>query len=123
MNTFFAVVAIITGCLYFLQFMGGHGLRSRWEYFSGGGSIADFNAGLLLQDILPSQPGLSGMGAMDCAAADTSRQGELGGQYVQRTNNYRRDYPDTCSAPLTEFVGSVYKPMELGRVVPCDGLC
>ena len=123
MNVFFAVVAVITGCLYFLQFMGGCGSQSMWEYFSGDGSVADFNTGLLLQDMLTSQPGLSGMGAMDCATTDKSRLLELGGQYVQRTNNYRRDYPDTCSAPLTEFVGSVYKSMELGRVVPCDGLC
>jgi hypothetical protein len=68
--------------------------------------------------------GLGNLGAAGCAAIDQSRQLELDGQYVQRTNNYRRQYPDNCSAPLTEFVGSVYKEKrDVGLGVPCKGRC
>jgi hypothetical protein len=68
--------------------------------------------------------GLGNLGAAGCAAIDQSRELELDGQYVQRTNNYRRQYPDTCSAPFTEFVGSVYKEKrDVGLGVPCKGRC
>jgi hypothetical protein len=68
--------------------------------------------------------GLGNLGAAGCAAIDQSRELELDGQYVQRTNNYRRQYPDNCSAPLTEFVGSVYKEKrDVGLGVPCKGSC
>lgn len=68
--------------------------------------------------------GLGNLGAAGCAAIDQSRELELDGQYVQRTNNYRRQYPDNCSAPLTEFVGSVYKEKrDVGLGVPCKGRC
>jgi hypothetical protein len=68
--------------------------------------------------------GLGNLGAAGCAAIDQSRELELDGQYVQRTNNYRRQYPDNCSALLTEFVGSVYKEKrDVGLGVPCKGRC
>jgi hypothetical protein len=68
--------------------------------------------------------GLGTLDAASCAAIDQSRELELDGQYVQRTNNYRRQYPDTCSAPFTEFVGSVYKEKrDVGLGVPCKGKC
>ena len=68
--------------------------------------------------------GLGNLDAASCAAIDQSRELELDGQYVQRTNNYRRKYPDNCSAPLTEFVGSVYKEkLDVGLGVPCKGSC
>lgn len=68
--------------------------------------------------------GLGNLGAAGCAAIDQSRELELDGQYVQRTNNYRRQYTDNCSAPLTEFVGSVYKEKrDVGLGVPCKGRC
>jgi hypothetical protein len=68
--------------------------------------------------------GLGTLDAASCAAIDQSRELELDGQYVQRTNNYRRQYPDTCSAPFTEFVGSVYKEKrDVGLGVPCKGRC
>jgi hypothetical protein len=68
--------------------------------------------------------GLGTLDAASCAAIDQSRELELDGQYVQRTNNYRRQYPDNCSAPLTEFVGSVYKEKrDVGLGVPCKGRC
>jgi len=76
-----------------------------------------------LKDFMKVKTGLTMTSAASCAESDKSRQGELGGQYVQRTNNYKRDYPDSCSAPLSEFVGSVYQPVALGSVVPCNGSC
>lgn len=32
--------------------------------------------------------------------------------YLQRTNNYQHTYPDSCSAPNHEFVGTFYRPHE-----------
>lgn len=86
--------------------------------------LAALGQGVLLEDKLAFNPGLTAYTAADVADIDTTRQMELGGQYVQRTNNYRREYPDNSSAPLSEFVGSVYTPKNgVGRVVPCDGMC
>lgn len=90
--------------------------------------LADIQQGLPLSDVLETAAGVSDYGAAECAAADESRQTELGGQYVQRTNNYRREYPDHCSSLLSEFVGGFYKPKagdggSVGSVVPCKGQC
>lgn len=85
--------------------------------------IADIRQPLPLSDFLQEKPGLQDLTAGSCAGVDATRQTELGGQYVQRTNNYRRDYPDNCSAPLSEFVGSVYTPTAVGATVPCTGQC
>jgi hypothetical protein len=42
------------------------------------------------------------------------------GDYNQRTNNYVHTYPDSCSAPYKELVGSFYAPREgaIGSPVP-----
>uniref|UniRef100_A0A6C0KZ10 Uncharacterized protein n=1 Tax=viral metagenome TaxID=1070528 RepID=A0A6C0KZ10_9ZZZZ len=42
------------------------------------------------------------------------------GDYSQRTNNYMRTYPDSCSAPFKELVGSFYAPREgsIGAPIP-----
>lgn len=86
--------------------------------------LAVFNQGLPLADMLATQTGLTGMDAEGCASVDKAREMELDGQYIQRTNNYKRDYPDNCSSPLSELVGSVYKPKDgVGLVVPCAGQC
>jgi hypothetical protein len=86
--------------------------------------LAVFTQGLPLSDMLTIQTGLTGFNANQCASIDKARELELDGQYVQRTNNYKRDYPDNCSAPLSELVGSVYKPKDgVGLVVPCAGQC
>jgi hypothetical protein len=86
--------------------------------------VADVRQGLPLSDFLVPDTGLSGKSAADIAAEDQTRQLELGGQYVQRTNNYRHTYPDNWSGPLSELVGAVYAPRgSLGATVPCDGQC
>ena len=84
--------------------------------------LAEFGQGLPLSDFLKVETGVTRMGAPECAAADSARQMELGGQYVQRTNNYRREYPDHCSSLRSDFVGGFYKPTN-GSRVPCDGSC
>jgi hypothetical protein len=86
--------------------------------------LAAFGQGVPLEGQLAYNPGLTAYTAADVAKLDQARQMELGGQFVQRTNNYRREYPDNGSAPLSEFVGSVYDPKTgVGRVVPCSGQC
>jgi len=78
----------------------------------------------LLADVIPLDVGLSGRTAAEIAGIDRARQMELGGQYVQRTNNYRREYPDNWTAPLSEFVGAIYRPKDgVGEGVPCPGAC
>jgi len=86
---------------------------------------APFQQDLPLTDILMKSTGLTSMSAVSCAAADSARQMEMGGQYIQRTNNYRRDYPDHCSSLLSDFVGGFYAPKAgaVGAIVPCTGFC
>ena len=88
-------------------------------------AIAEIRQGLPLADFLKTATGLTNASAKSCAASDKARQEELGGQFVQRTNNYKRDYPDDCSSLLSDFVGGFYEPKEgaVGTRVPCDGLC
>lgn len=41
--------------------------------------------------------------------------------FLQRTNNYKREHPDSCSAPNHEFVGTFYTPFDgVGRT-PATG--
>jgi hypothetical protein len=86
---------------------------------------APFQQDLPLTDILMKSTGLTSMSAVSCAATDLARQMEMGGQYIQRTNNYRRDYPDDCSSLLSDFVGGFYAPKAgaVGSIVPCTGFC
>jgi hypothetical protein len=86
---------------------------------------APFQQDLPLTDILMKSTGLTSMSAVSCAATDSARQMEMGGQYIQRTNNYRRDYPDHCSSLLSDFVGGFYAPKAgaVGSIVPCTGFC
>ncbi len=88
--------------------------------------LAIFGQGLPLADMLAAKPSMapSDYDAAGCAAIDDARQLELGGQYVQRTNNYKHTYPDNCSSPLSDFVGAIYVPVNgVGQTVPCDGQC
>jgi hypothetical protein len=143
MHGWLSIVVIILAGLTALYVLKMDGLRSGelrgWEGFadfieSGSGSLesggipeqplAAVDQGVLLSDMMTVQTGLSGYSAGDCASVDKTRELELDGQYIQRTNNYKRDYPDNCSAPLSELVGSVYKPKDgVGMTVPCGGQC
>ena len=46
--------------------------------------------------------------AKTCYEKDFLSQSQKTGNYIQRTNNFRHAGPDSCSAPLTEFVDSFY---------------
>ncbi len=50
-----------------------------------------------------------GENALSCYAKDYWRSHERTGNYRQETNNYKHDYPDSCSSGRGEFVLSFYK--------------
>lgn len=50
-----------------------------------------------------------GENALSCHAKDWWRAHEKTGNYRQETNNYRQDYPDSCSSGRGEFVLSFYE--------------
>jgi len=134
-----ALLLLVITAAYVLHMKGSdYGFPDRVEHYmdfigtptpeglpTGKPDLADFSQGLLLADVLEVSTGVTNLGAGGCAAADSARQAELGGQYVQRTNNYRREYPDHCSSLLSDFVGGFYKPKMggVGLTVPCDGQC
>jgi hypothetical protein len=136
-----ALLLLVIATAYVLQMSGrDYGFPDKTEGFTGRGNRAlsnltlipqgsveqaEIDQGLLLADVLQVQTGVTALGAGDCAAADSTRQMELGGQYVQRTNNYVRDYPDHCSSLQSQFVGGFYKPKTggVGLTVPCNGQC
>jgi len=55
-----------------------------------------------------------------CYEQDGHRLPEKLQDYSQRTNNYVHTYPDSCSAPFKELVGSFYAPREgsIGSPIP-----
>ena len=134
-----AVLVIIITAAYVMQMSDSdYGLPLRSERFmdfigapeaegvpDGRPELAHFSQGLPLSDFLPVETGLTDETAVSCAAEDQARAAELGGQYVQRTNNYRRDYPDHCSSLQSDFVGGFYKPKKggVGATLPCPGSC
>lgn len=83
--------------------------------------LANFTQPLPLADVYTADPQLQEFGYGGTAHLDQARQMEQGGQYIQRTNNYRREYPDNGSAPLFEFEGAFYRPhTAINAVPPCD---
>ncbi len=42
--------------------------------------------------------------------------------FLQRTNNYQRSHPDSCSAPNHEMIGTFYRPHEGVGAMPASGL-
>lgn len=51
--------------------------------------------------------------AQRCFESDFEAQTQKVRNFTQRTNNYKRDGPDSCSAPTRELVGNFYKAKEL----------
>lgn len=49
-----------------------------------------------------------------CPETDFESRTNQTGNYVQRTNNYKREYPDNCSGPFKELTLSFYEPTVLG---------
>ena len=52
---------------------------------------------------------ISCVDSRSCYATDFQRTIEKTGNFQQLTNNYKRKYPDSCSAPLQELVLNFYK--------------
>jgi hypothetical protein len=67
---------------------------------------------------------LSNLGKMTserCFRADIGESLKKTRNYLQRTNNYQRSHPDSCSAPYHEFVGTFYKPEDGVGLRPSAG--
>ena len=58
---------------------------------------------------------ISCVNSRSCYATDFERMISKTGNYRQMTNNYKRNYPDSCSAPYQELVLNFYKtePMSI----------
>jgi len=66
----------------------------------------------LLADELPpprEKETISCVNSRSCYATDFERMVSKTGNYRQFTNNYKRGYPDSCSAPYQELVLNFYK--------------
>lgn len=48
-----------------------------------------------------------------CYKKDFENRIQLTGNYIQRTNNYKRENPDSCSAPYHELVNNFYEVQKL----------
>jgi len=73
---------------------------------------------LLADELEPLDSGISCVNSRSCFATDFDRLVEKTGNFRQFTNNYKRDYPDSCSSPYQELVLSFYKDKELKVDVP-----
>jgi hypothetical protein len=72
-------------------------------------SPAEFKAPYtLLADVLPEKKTQGTLTAESCYKTDFLAATERTGNYLQRTNNFRHETPDNCSAPRTELVDSIY---------------
>lgn len=69
----------------------------------------------LLSDVIPNAPRdtIGCLRAGCCNETDFEARTNQTGNYLQRTNNYKRAYPDNCTAPLHEFTMSFYKTTPL----------
>ncbi len=71
----------------------------------------------LLEQLPPAPRGsISCLKASCCAETDFEWRTNLTGNYLQRTNNYKREFPDNCSGPLHELTLAFYKPDVLQKV-------
>ena len=64
-----------------------------------------------LNDWIPDAPAdtVGCLTAGCCYETSFKNRIDLVGNFRQMTNNYRHAYPDSCSAPLTQFVTAFYK--------------
>jgi hypothetical protein len=60
---------------------------------------------------------ISCVNSRSCYATDFQRMVDKTGNYRQMTNNYKRNYPDSCSAPYQELVLNFYEadPMAIPK--------
>jgi hypothetical protein len=78
----------------------------------------------LLADVLPLEDSMatarSDITSEVCRLKDAALDLQLNGDYSQRTNNYPRKFPDSCSAPRHEMLLDFYttsekKPIQAGK--------
>jgi hypothetical protein len=93
-----------------------------------GGALDSATEHLITSAALPAMnapDALKNWGAMSsevCYRSDASEALKPTRNYLQRTNNYQRSHPDSCSAPNHEFIGTFYAPFDgVGRTPPCSG--
>lgn len=69
----------------------------------------------LLSDVLQNAPRdtVGCLTAGCCNETDFEARTNLTGNYLQRTNNYKRAYPDNCTGPLHDFTMAFYKTTPL----------
>jgi hypothetical protein len=67
---------------------------------------------------LPAAPrgSISCLNAACCSETDFEQRTNQTGNFLQRTNNYKREFPDSCSAPLTLLNLAFYKNSFLPKV-------
>ncbi len=71
--------------------------------------------------VAQARANLGEMTSQACYRADIGESLKKTRNYLQRTNNYQRTHPDSCSAPNHEFVGTFYTPFDgVGRT-PASG--
>jgi len=65
----------------------------------------------LLRGVLPDaeKDTVGVLNAQGCYDVDFQKRFQPVHNYLQRTNNYKRAGPDSCSSPMTQFVNSFYK--------------
>lgn len=73
---------------------------------------------------MPRTQALTNWGKMTserCYRSDIGESLKKTRNFLQRTNNYIRSHPDSCSAPFHELVGTFYNPFDgVGRT-PASG--
>ena len=75
--------------------------------------------------VMDQQQARNNWGAMTSESCYRSDKGEVlkkTRNYLQRTNNYSRSHPDSCSAPNHEFIGTFYTPFDGVGSVPEQGV-
>ena len=82
------------------------------------------NSKLLAVPSMTTREALKNWGKMTserCYRSDIGESLKLTRNYLQRTNNYQRSHPDSCSAPNHELIGTFYTPFDgVGRT-PASG--
>ncbi len=78
----------------------------------GPAALADKTAPYVLLDNLQAyrnKSGITTVGSQSCFARDSQNQRQKS-SYAQMVNNYRHEYPDTCSGTRQEMILGVYQP-------------
>ena len=122
-----AILAFIIIGLTALNYLGDprvthEGFQSRRETSLSPDVVEQDPAHLLKSEIEMTRPYnvIGTLTQQQCYEQDGHRLPEVLGNYTQRTNNYSHTYPDSCSAPFKELIGSFYAPREgsIGAPVP-----